>query len=248
MFFDGLSRLRDGKAFRAQGDRGKPIFHFQGNFNLKKSQMRLKVNLNSEKNWLALGTFYSQNGKFSLAEICFRQALRHNSKNIHIQAELATLKLIRNPFESLFLVNQVRNEFLAVLKKDANHLEANFNLGLLYNYYRIFEHSLRLWKRVSKQKTLPKVKSRTLGGLAIASQGRGKVKEAKGFFKQSMGLSSYLERFVAPYHLAAQASSSLVRNQSECLSHLGKVDSDDLFGFEKSAFDRLKRDCAGRMP
>jgi hypothetical protein len=80
-------------------------------------------------------------------------------------------------------------------------------------------------------------------GYAVALQGTGKLNEAAAAFARATAGGMPANRFVNVFNEAARFSRDKQDGASRCLDRLDDLSGDRLAGFEKKAFESLRRSC-----
>jgi tetratricopeptide (TPR) repeat protein len=150
------------------------------------------------------------------------------------QNNLAVVEMSDLGLENWFAVNDA----LALLKKalvwEPGNSAALFNVGHLFNYYRLFKSARPYFEKVLKKVQIGEV----YDALAVSNQGIGEREQGRAYLKKAEEAGLRADRFTARFLEAGGASGA------ECSSLVLKFPGvPDLKGFEKSSFTRLKQRC-----
>ena len=199
---------------------------------LKGVRERLMKDTQDGEAWTDYGNMLWMEKKPRLAQLAYEKALSLNRTNLLALNNWAVMSLLIAGDAPWDVAAEAKAYWNEALEKDEFYRPAQFNLAILYNYYRLFPQAKILLDQV-------KVKESSAGvdvSSAVALQGLGKSEQAVSLFQEVRRLDAPKKDFIQHYHAA-------VREPEECLSHLKQIDLVELQALEKSSYERLKQFC-----
>jgi hypothetical protein len=185
--------------------------------------------------WLNYGNLLWGSGKPGLAEIAYGKADQLKGKKAETLVNLAVIKVSDYGYEDWFAANAAMSKWKQALKIQPNNASAIYNIGHYYNYFRLFSLAFPYFKKIEGNDIAD-----IHDGLAVASEGTGKIAEADLHLRKAEDLGKKSKRFVNQFIRAARVES----DPSECRSILSKMDDvKALIGFEQQSHDRLMARC-----
>ncbi|MCM2321712.1 MAG: hypothetical protein NDJ90_00440, partial [Oligoflexia bacterium] len=205
---------------------------------LEKTRAKLVKNPQDSVAWLDYGNLLWGQGKPLLSSLAYdrAEALNRRSPAAINNRAVVELSLAKGTSEDWLVAATASERFRGASKLDEFFLPAKFNRASLLNYYRLFPKAKPLWEQVLAKGAGADAQD----GMAIALQGTGDLRRAEAAFQRASELGSPDSRFAAVYHEAARLAAT---SPAQCLSRIEDGDSATLTGFEKNAFERLKRAC-----
>ncbi len=232
---------------RAQGARGR--FRLAGmpadggregrEHATKLVQEKLSQNIKDADAWVDYGNLLWGSGKPLLAKTAYERALSLNSKNAAALNNRAVIALSGSGEEDWFSVIEANLLFKQALAQDEFFLIAKLNRAQLLNYYRLFSIAKPLWEQILVKSSSADAHD----GLAVAHFGTGAANAAEAAFEKATNAGASKCRFVLVFHEAVREASDKKDPAKKCLSRLDDLDEKDLAGFEREAYNHLKRTC-----
>jgi tetratricopeptide (TPR) repeat protein len=249
---DHLADERASSPLRAQGVRGKfrlfgmPADGGAAGKTAAFAQIREKLSKNTSdaNNWIDYGNLLWGSGTPMLARIAYEYALTIAPNSAGATSNEGVL-VASDGEEDWANAYDAAQYFREALKKDEFFLPAKMNMALLMNYYRLFSKSKPLWDQV-RARAQGQAVTDINDGYAISSQGLGDLTSAEMEFNRASEGGANPNRFAEIFHRAARQSFDRVEPGlagEKCLGTLNGLGENGLNGFEKTAFESLKRAC-----
>ncbi len=236
--------------FRAQGQRnGLKIYGIESNGGKEGSDAAMKrireSLLKTDKtrkpeeianDWINYGNLLWGAGYGGLSGLAYDKAVAMGGKKVEAMVNLAANEVLKTGMEDWLASNVALQNWKNVLKTQKSNVYALYNIGHLYNYYRMFDLSEQYLKKLDNNNIAD-----VHDGLAVIQQSMGNMADAKLHLDRAEDLGKRSGRFVRRYLDAAQNES----NPKKCKSELGAIDRDQkLDGFELESLERLKMRCS----
>jgi tetratricopeptide (TPR) repeat protein len=184
--------------------------------------------------WIDYGNLLWGSGKPGLAKIAYQRSLVLRTRAADAQNNLAVVEINDLGLENWFAANDALALWKKALVWEPGNSAALFNVGHLFNYYRLFKSARPYFERVLRKVQIGEV----FDELAVSSQGIGEWEQSAAYRKKAEEAGLPTDRFTARFLEAGGASGP------ECASLVLKFPGvADLKGFEKSSFTRLKQRC-----
>ncbi len=184
--------------------------------------------------WIDYGNLLWGLGKPGLARIAYERSLALRTRAADAGNNLAVVLISDLGFEDWFAANEAVALWKKALDIEPVNSAALFNLGHVFNYYRLFRLSIPYFKKVSRRVKIGEV----FDGLSVAYWGLGKKSEALVNSKRAEELGLSANRFSKKYREAA------LYEGPSCLSRIEGIPGlSELKGFEKISIHRLKERC-----
>lgn len=201
---------------------------------LKKVRARLLQSMEDALAWIDYGNLLWGSGKPGLAKIAYQRSLVLRTRAADAQNNLAVVEINDLGLENWFAANDALALWKKALVWEPGNSAALFNVGHLFNYYRLFKSARPYFERVLRKVQIGEV----FDELAVSSQGIGEWEQSAAYRKKAEEAGLPTDRFTARFLEAGGASGP------ECASLVLKFPGvADLKGFEKSSFTRLKQRC-----
>jgi tetratricopeptide (TPR) repeat protein len=188
------------------------------------------------KAWVDYGNLLWGTGRPGLARIAYEQALLHQPAHADALNNMAVVQIMELKVETWSAAILAINAWKKAIGKQADHLASHFNLGLIYNYYRLFPEGERYFlKAVEKSPKLAEAHE----GLAVAYYGQGRDSDAAEEAKKAVSLG------LKPQSFSKRFRDVLLGDPKECKARaddLGR--GNDLNGFELISVNLLKARCS----
>ena len=248
VFSPALPRIADHLSNRAQGYRGK--FRLSGLAAdggpegrapaYKKVRDKLMTDRRDAGAWADYGNLLWGESKPLLAKIAYDRALTLEPANAQALNNRGVMNIGGAAEEDWLRTAESYQFFKEALKRDPSFAAAKLNSAIILSYYRNFSKSKALWQDLHATAPGADVDD----GLAIAQQGTGDNSSAEISFAKATEAGANSKRFALKYHEAARVILSDSDAAEKCVSLIDKLDSDELFGFEKQSAENLKETCS----
>jgi tetratricopeptide (TPR) repeat protein len=201
---------------------------------LKRVRVELIKNRDDALAWIDYGNLLWGLGKPGLSKVAYERSLALRVRAADAQNNLAVVLVSDLGPENWYAANEAVALWKAALRREARNSAALFNLGHLFNYYRLFSLAHPYLQKVSKKVSIPEVHD----ALAVAYWGMGRKTEGEIHSKKAEQLGMESKRFTRNYREASEMAGP------DCIAKLGEIPGVvDLKGFEKIAVGRLKQRC-----
>jgi tetratricopeptide (TPR) repeat protein len=186
--------------------------------------------------WINYGNLLWGMGYPSLSGLAYDKAIEIGGKKVEAMVNLATNDVLFNGIDDWLSTNIALQTWKNVLKSQKNNVYAIYNIGHLYNYYRMFDLAERYLKQLDNNNIAD-----VHEGLAVIQQSLGNFADAKLHLEKAEELGKRSGRFVRRYLEAAQNESE----PKKCRSALSSIDrGQGLNGFEQLSVEHLEKRCA----
>ena len=243
-----LPRIADHLSNHAQGYRGK--FRLSGlaadggpdgrTTAYKKVREKLTLDRKNAGAWADYGNLLWGENRPLLAKIAYDRALTLEPTQAQALNNRGVMNIGGSGEEDWLRTGESFQFFKDALKREPTFAAAKLNSAIILNYYRNFAKAMPLWRDL--EPTVPGVD--VYDGLAIALQGLGDKASAENTFGRATEAGGKSKRFALKYHEAARVDLTSADAAEKCVSLIGKLDSDDLNGFEKQSTENLKEICS----
>ena len=206
---------------------------------LEKVRGRLTRNAQDADAWVDYGNLLWGEAKPLLSRIAYDRAISLDAKNAAAYNNRAVVLISGSGEEDWSRVSEAQGLFEEARKKEEQFLPTQMNRAVLFNYYRLFGKSKPLWSQIVTRVAVPDA----YDGLGISEQGQGQLNDAAASFAKATDLGGPEKRFARLFHEAGQMIQGGTQGASRCFKKLQDVDESSLAGFEREAFDRLRRTC-----
>lgn len=184
--------------------------------------------------WIDYGNLLWGLGKPGLSKVAYERSLALKVRAADAQNNLAVVLVSDLGPENWYAANEAVALWKGALHREARNSAALYNLGHLFNYYRLFALAQPYLQKVAKKVNIPEVHD----SLAVAYWGLGRKTESELHSKKAEDLGMDLKRFTRNYREASEAAGQA------CLLKLSEIPGVvDLKGFEKISVGRLKQRC-----
>ena len=201
---------------------------------LKKVRDTLLKNRDDALAWIDYGNLLWGQGKPGLSLVAYDRSLALKTRYADAQNNRAVVLLSDLGIESWVAANEAVNLLRMALKVEPGNSAALFNLGHIFNYYRLYSLALPHLQNVSRKVRIAEVYDE----LAVSYWGLGKKTETSVNSKKADSLGLKAERFTRKFREASMAKGE------SCLSLLGEISGGaDLKGFERVSVNRMKQRC-----
>jgi tetratricopeptide (TPR) repeat protein len=203
---------------------------------LKKVREQLMTSSANPRAWVDYGNLLWGTGKPGLARIAYEQALLHDPSHADALNNMAVVQLMELKIETWSAALSAIQAWKKAIDKQPDHLASHFNLGLVYNYYRLFpegeRHFLKASERASK---LPEIYE----GLAVACFGQGKEAESLEAAKRAVSLGLKAQSFSRRFRDA------VLSDPKDCARKVEELrQGSELSGFELISVNLLGARCS----
>jgi tetratricopeptide (TPR) repeat protein len=200
---------------------------------MKKVREQLLASPDQPKPWVDYGNLLWGIGKPGLSRIAYEQALLHQPSYADALNNMAVVQIMEMKIETWSAALLAIGAWKKAIEKQADHLASHFNLGLIYNYYRLFPEAESHFRQASER--APKL-AEVHEGLAVAHFGQGREALALESGKKAVSLGLKSNSFSRRFREAVLA------DPAECGKRLKDLEK-DLVGFELISVNLLKSRC-----
>ena len=202
---------------------------------MKQVRDHLLQNQDDALGWIDYGNLLWGIGKPGLSKVAYQRSLEIKTRTADALNNLAVVLVSDQGFENWFAANESVALWKRALTHETTNSAALFNLGHYFNYFRLFELAQSYFERASHKVTIAEVHD----GLGIAEYGLGQNTDGELELKKSEELGLKSDRFVRKYIEAGMS-----KTNAECLTRLSQIAGvNDLKGFEKISYERMKMRC-----
>ena len=201
---------------------------------LRNIREKLLSNQDDTLSWIDYGNLLWGSGNPGLSKVAYERAFALKTRVADAMNNLAVVMVSDLGFENWFAANEAVALWKKALREESDNTAAAFNLGYLFNYYRLFELAHPYFETVSRRVSI----SDAHDGLAVSDLGLGQKSEAEIEFAKAESAGAKSNRFVKKFFEASQAGGA------ECVRLLGEIQNEkDLKGFERLSANLLKQRC-----
>jgi tetratricopeptide (TPR) repeat protein len=201
---------------------------------MKKVRDSLLKNLDDALGWIDYGNLLWGEGKPGLSIVAYDRSLALKSRYADAQNNRAVVLVSDLGLENWVAANDAIDLWKKALKVEPGNSAALFNLGHIFNYYRLFNLALPYLQNVSRKVRIGEVYDE----LAVSYWGLGKKTESNVNAKKADSLGLKPERFTRKFREAGLSKGEA------CLSRLGEIaGGTELKGFERISVNRMKQRC-----
>ncbi len=203
---------------------------------MKKVRELLMASSANPKAWVDYGNLLWGTGRPGLARIAYEQALLHQPSHADALNNMAVVQIMELKVETWSAAILAINAWKKAIEKQSDHLASHFNLGLIFNYYRLFPEGERYFlKAVEKSPKLAEAHE----GLAVAYYGQGRDTDASEEAKKAVSLGLKPQTFSKRFRDVLLSDPKECKTRTEDLSR-----GNDLNGFELISVNLLKARCS----
>ena len=201
---------------------------------LKRVRGELVKNRSDALAWIDYGNLLWGLGKPGLSKVAYERSLALKVRAADAQNNLAVVLVSDLGPENWFAANEAVALWKSALRIEPGNSAALYNLGHLFNYYRLFAPAQPYLLKVSRKVNIPEVQD----ALSVSYWGLGKRTESEIHSRKAEELGMDARRFTRSYREASEASGA------QCLAKLSSIPGgEDLKGFERISVGRLKQRC-----
>ena len=184
--------------------------------------------------WIDYGNLLWGIGKPGLSSVAYDRSLALKTRFADAQNNRAVVLVSDLGLENWVAANDAVALWKLAVKHEPRNSAALFNLGHIFNYYRLFKLSLPHLQNVSRRVKIGEV----FDALAVSYWGMGKKTEAELNSNKAESLGLKPERFTRKF----RESSSL--KGEPCVSRLDEIPGKgELKGFERVSVNRMRQRC-----
>lgn len=184
--------------------------------------------------WIDYGNLLWGSGKPGLSKVAYERSLALRVRAADAQNNLAVVLVSDLGPENWFAANEAVALWKSALRREAKNSAALYNLGHLFNYYRLFPLAQPYLQKVLRRVNIAEVHD----SLSVSYWGLGKKTETEIHSRKAEELGMSSKRFTRSYREASGAQAAA------CIAKLGEIPGvADLKGFEKVSVGRLKQRC-----
>jgi tetratricopeptide (TPR) repeat protein len=203
---------------------------------MKRVREQLMSSSSNSKAWVDYGNLLWGIGRPGLAKIAYEQALLHQPAHADALSNMAVVQIMELKVETWSAAILAINAWKKAIEKQPDHLASHFNLGLIFNYYRLFPEGERYFlKAVEKSPKLAEARE----GLAVAYFGQGKDSEAADEAKKAVSYGLKPQSFSKRFREVLQSDPKDCKTLAD---ELGR--GSELSGFELISVNLLKARCS----
>ncbi len=185
--------------------------------------------------WIRYGNALLLQGQPKLAILAYDQALGIEKKNARaLNNKAVALHSYSKRWDYLL---ESQSLLKMAYRTNSRNEDVHFNLGTLYNEYRLFKPSLNFWKKAVKE---TQDRDHYLG-FAVALQGNGKLGPAIVYFKKAVKEGLDEDSFGYGFHYAVRESLKGKEGAQKCESITSDIETKNLL--EKESVKRLEMSC-----
>lgn len=202
---------------------------------MKKVRDQLMTSSANPRAWVDYGNLLWGTGRPGLARIAYEQALLHQPAHADALNNMAVVQIMELKVETWSAAILAINAWKKAIEKQSDHLASHFNLGLIYNYYRLFPEGEKFFlKAVEKSPKLAEAHE----GLAVAYFGLGREAEASEEAKRAGSLG------LKPQSFSKRFREALLADPKDCKARAEELgQGNELTGFELISVNLLKARC-----
>ncbi|MBU6153930.1 MAG: tetratricopeptide repeat protein [Bdellovibrionales bacterium] len=201
---------------------------------LKKVREALLKNLDDALAWIDYGNLLWGLGKPGLSSIAYDRSFSLKARYADAQNNRAVVMISDLGLENWIAANEAVTLWRKAIQVEPGNAAALFNLGHIFNYYRLFNLALPHLQNASRRVKVGEVHD----ALAVAYWGLGKKTETSLNSKKAESLGLRSDRFTRKFRESSQLKGE------ECLSRLGEIAGGaELKGFERISVNRMKQRC-----
>ncbi len=201
---------------------------------LKKVREALLKNLDDALAWIDYGNLLWGLGKPGLSSVAYDRSLSLKARWADAQNNRAVVMVSDLGLENWIAANEAVTLWRKAIQVEAGNSAALFNLGHVFNYYRLFNLALPHLQKAARKVRVAEVHDE----LAVTYWGLGKKTETTLNSRKADSLGLRPDRFTKKFRESSQLKGEA------CLGRLGEIAGvQELKGFERISVNRMKQRC-----